>query len=236
MMQPRSGQPAMSSDDFPRLAMLQWAAALPTVRVADAASGADLKIVGRAVASEQGTLVSPFSGRAVVWSRVRLSKTHVVDVPWHGRLPTWAMDNPARWDPTTEDDLQWRVEFDETSVQSFLVDDGSGELARVQPYGARAIVAMKSTAESEYLNTEPGELQAFMRARGHLTSRSMGSDRDTRFEEAALAPGDLVTVVGLAQRRSAAPVSDGYRSAPSSELVFEADPEAGQWLYLCDRA
>lgn len=51
-----------------------------------------------------------------------------------------------------------------------------------------------------------------------------------------VAPGDLVTVVGLAQRRSAAPVSGGYRSAPSSELVFEADPEAGQWLYLCDRA
>jgi hypothetical protein len=31
-------------------------------------------------------------------------------------------------------------------------------------------------------------------------------------------------------------VSDGYRSMPSSELVFEADPEADQWLYLCDEA
>jgi hypothetical protein len=226
----------MSSDDFPRLATLQWAAAIPAVGVADAASGAGVKIVGRAVASEQGTLVSPFSGRAVVWSRVRLSKTHVVEVPWHGLLPR-GIDNPAYWDPATGDDLlQWRVEFDETSVQAFLVDDGSGELARVYPYGARAIVATKSVAECEYLNSEPSELQAFMRARGHLTSMSMGSDRDTRFEEAALAPGDRVTVVGLAQRRSAAPVSDGYRSLPSSELVFEADPEAGQWLYLCDEA
>ena len=160
----------------------------------------------------------------------------MVDVPWHGLLPSWAIDNPARWDPATGDDLQWCVEFDETSVQGFLVNDGSGELARVHPYGARAIVAMKSMAECEYLNSEPSELQPFMRARGHLTSKSMGSNRDTRFEEAALAPGDWVTVVGLAQRRSAAPVSDGYRSMPSSELVFEADPEADQWLYLCDEA
>ncbi len=75
-----------------------------------------------------------------------------------------------------------------------------------------------------------------MRARGQLTSLYMGSDRDKYFGEAALAPGDWVSVVGLAQRQTGTPIADGYRSAPSSELAFAAAPSVGRWLYLCDRA
>src|SRR5688572_28058567 len=91
--------------------------ATPTTPIVQAPGNALVEIKGRIVPSEQGLVQTPFSGRHAVWCRVQIQERRQ-----SGR------------------NSYWHTLLTEVDGRPFLVDDGSGQLARVMPNGANVIL------------------------------------------------------------------------------------------------
>ena len=133
---------------------------------------------GRIVASDAGLFISPPSGRSVVWARLEVFQTDVEGTSLSKSL---------------------------TAARDFLIDDGSGEPARVVAKGAW--VAVEGSPPHRIDDIDPAT-RALFEARGAGDGRYL--------EETLLAPGDEVVVVGPARR---APIAAESSTAPT--LVFE---------------
>jgi hypothetical protein len=103
-----------------------------------------------------------------------------------------------------------------------MVDDGSGQLARVMPPGANVILDAQQVATSGTFKDAPQHLEAFLASRGLKTTSFLGFNKAMRYEEQLLVPGDNLYAIGPSRREAGPPVNDGYRMVPGSQLVLYA--------------
>lgn len=171
--------------------------ATPTSPIAQAPGNGLVEIKGRIVPSEQGLVQTPFSGRHAVWVRVT-----VQELRQSGR------------------NSYWHTLLAEVDARPFMVDDGSGQLARVLPAGANVMLEKHNIASSGTFNDAPPHLEAFLAARGLKSTSWLGFNKSMRYEEEVLSPNDTLYALGLSRRDPGPPVHDGYRMVPGSQLVM----------------
>jgi hypothetical protein len=166
----------------------------PVLPIAQAGDNTFVAIQGKIVASEEGLATAPFSEREAAWFKV------VVE---------------------GKSGKSWDKLLDESEGRVFLVDDGSGELARVDPNEATFEVA-SDLSSSGRIGHAP-KLEAYLDAHKLKVDETLagmfGIHRMVRYTETALLPGETVLAVGHARRMAGPPVMDGYRSGSTTELV-----------------
>ncbi len=171
--------------------------ATPTSPIAQAPGNGLVEIKGRIVPSEQGLLETPFSGRHAVWCRVTVQELR-----------------------SSGKNSHWHTLLTEVDARHFMVDDGSGQHARVLPHGSNVMLDKHNIASSGTFNDAQPHLEAFLVARGLKSTSWIGLNKSMRYEEEVLAPGDALYALGLSRRDAGPPVHDGYRMVPGSQLVM----------------
>jgi hypothetical protein len=149
--------------------------------------GGPAAVRGHIVASEAGLLISPLSGRSAVWARLELF----------------------------QDDVEGTTAIKSlTAARDFLIDDGSGELARV--VAGRAWVTVESNPPHRMEEIDPAT-RAFLEARGlrWRASSNKGGGDERHLTETLLAPGDEVVAIGPALRE---PVTE---AAAATQLILK---------------
>jgi hypothetical protein len=165
--------------------------------IATSQGNAVVKIRGTVVALDGALVTAPFSNRRAVWARSAV-------------LEVGGGDGPT---PPKAEDFRGG---------EFGVDDGSGETARVVPTEAKMFLETTEVGTYESFNKLPAELETFIDERRLRVTTWFGARQRLRFEEQVLCPGDTITVVGTSRRLAGPPVSEGYRSAPATELVVSS--------------
>jgi hypothetical protein len=171
--------------------------ATPTSPIAQAPGNGVVEIKGRIQPSEQGLLQTPFSGRHAVWCRIT-----VQELRSSGR------------------NTYWHTLLTEVDQRPFMVDDGSGQVARIMPMGANVMLDAQNVASSGTFNDAAPHLVAFMQARGINTTSWLGFNKSMRYSEEVLGPHDPLYALGPSRREAGPPVHDGYRMVPGSQLVM----------------
>ena len=174
----------------------------PTSPIAQAPGNQLVEIKGRIAPSEQGVLQSPFSGRYAVWCRVTVQELR-----------------------STGKSTYWHTILTEVDARPFMVDDSSGQLARVLPQAANVMLDKQSVSSSGTFKDPAPHLVAFLQSRGKSSTSWLGFNKSMRYEEELLCPGDPVYALGPSRREPGPPVHDGYRMAPGSQLVMFAGTE-----------
>jgi hypothetical protein len=168
----------------------------PTTSAASLEGGEVVEVKGRVVAAEQ-TLETPLSRRSAVWFHVEVKE---------------AQGSSSR------------TLVDQVRAVDFLIDDGSGRMARVVPRAhEKAVVALD--ADRQWENETDGLRKwvlELLRAKGHEDFEPT----KLSWTERALFAGDPVYVLGHAEPVVGPPVADGYRSVPSSQLVLRGTADA----------
>ncbi|MCL2776736.1 MAG: E3 ubiquitin ligase family protein [Polyangiaceae bacterium] len=183
--------------------------ATPTSPIRQAPGIGPVGIKGRILPSEQGLLQAPFSGRPAVWYRV------TVDELREGYVSN----------------SYWKQVFHEFDKRAFVVDDGSGQVARVIPNVVTCVVNLREVATSGTFHDATPQLEAFLASHGLQSRGFFGFNKTMRYREEILVPGDTVYAVGPSRRDPGPPVSDGYREAPSTQLVlFSGDGPDGELI------
>jgi hypothetical protein len=165
------------------------------VSIARVAVDGLVRIDGTVVAGDEGTLIAPCSGEAVVWFRLRLH-------------------NSAGGGGGDSGSPLWVTVADEQCATAFRVDDGSGALAVVKPTGVHCMA--RTVRFPELPLGAPDRVRLFLEAR--RSDRWMADV----YEEESLRLGDRVTVNGPARREPDAPQQIVYRDGPSSRIVLDA--------------
>jgi hypothetical protein len=171
--------------------------ATPTSPISHAPGNGVVEIKGRIVPGEQGLVQTPFSGRHAVWCRVTVQELRSSGRSSH-----------------------WHTILTEVDARPFMVDDGSGQLARVMPIGANVILDKQNVASSGTFNDAASHLESFLQSRGLKSTSWLGFNKSMRYEEEVLVPQDALYALGPSRREPGPPVHDGYRMVPSSQLVM----------------
>lgn len=171
--------------------------ATPTTPVVHAPGNGVVEIKGRIVPSEHGVVQTPFSGRHAVWTRITVQELR-----------------------RSGKNSYWHTIITEIDGRIFMVDDGSGQHARVMPVGANVVLEKQNIASSGTFNDAPPHLEAFLASRGHKSTSWVGFNKSMRYEEEVLAPGDALYALGPSRREAGPPVADAYRMSPGSQLVL----------------
>lgn len=187
----------------PLLAKLGWTPeghrrqGLPVVCAAQAQAGQVVKIRGRVAASEEGTLVGPFSGRPAVALQVQYLKHSPVPAETDLGVGRHILD-------------EWIVELEERKIVPFWVADDTAR-ALVLPAEATFMAALEAV-----------QIPASMRILADTFLRERRVMRgNARTLEAIIAPGDVVEVIGPARRESLEH-GGGYRDSALPTLVLHA--------------
>jgi hypothetical protein len=188
---------AITYSSLPNIKRRQRILAVPTSLIAQAPGNGLVEIKGRILVGELGTVSAPFSNQPAVWARITVQE-------WQQRGRSGS----------------WITILKEADGRPFMVDDGSGQLARVVPDGANFILDEKQVARSGTFNNANPHLEAFLQARGLKSTNFLGLNKGMRYLEEALAPGDALYALGPSRREPGPPVTDGYRMVPSSTLVM----------------
>lgn len=182
--------------------------ATPTSPIAQAPGNGVVEIKGRILPSEQGLLQTPFSGRHAVWCRITIQE----------------LRNSGK-------NSYWYTILNEIDCRPFMVEDGSGQVARILPNGANVILDKHQIASSGTFNDAAPHLESFLAARGLKSTTWLGFNKGMRYEEEVLAPHDALYALGPSRRDPGPPVNDGYRMVPSSQLVmFPAGGDVGELI------
>ena len=187
--------------------------ATPTSAIAQAPGNGPVEIKGKIVASEQGVIMAPFSGRQAVWVRVTVQEKRST-----GRSSYWA------------------TVVKETDGRPFMVDDNSGQQARVLPPGANVILDSQQVASSGTFKDAPQHLEGFLASRGLKSTSFLGFNKAMRYEEQVLVAGDNLYAIGPSRREAGPPVHDGYRMVPGSQLVLYAGAGGPGELILTNKS
>lgn len=185
----------------------------PTSPIAHAPGNGLVEIKGRIAPSEEGIVQAPFSGRHGVWVRILVEERRS-----SGRNTYWA------------------TVLNESDARTFLVDDGSGQVARVHPAGANVILERTNVASSGTFNDAPPHLQGFLASRGISTTGLFGFNKAMRYQEELLSPGDPLYALGPSRRVPGPPAPDGYRMGPSTQLMMYAERGAEGELLLTNKS
>jgi len=169
----------------------------PTTPVAQAPGNGLVEIKGRIQPSEQGMVQAPFSGRYAVWARITVQELR-----------------------SSGKNSYWHTLLTEVDGRPFMVDDGSGQQARVIPHGANVMLDKHNIASSGTFNDAAPHLEAFLMARGLKSTSWLGFNKSMRYEEELLSPNDPLYALGPSRREAGPPVHDGYRMSPGSQLVM----------------
>ena len=186
--------------------------ATPTSPIAQAPGTGHVEIKGRALPSEQGIVQTPFSGRHAVWTRITIQE-----------LRSSGRSN------------YWHTLLTEADGRVFMVDDGSGQMARVNPAGANVMLDKVNIASSGTFNDAQPHLEQFLMSRGLKSTSFLGFNKQMRYEEELIAPGDPVYALGPSRREPGPPVNDGYRMVAGSVLVLFATHGAENELILTNK-
>jgi hypothetical protein len=114
----------------------------------------------------------------------------------------------------------WVKLVDELDERPFLVDDGSGQRARILPRGGTVLVEDFVVASSGPFRDPPPHLAAFLGVRNIASTSALGFNLRLQFKEAHIAPGQQIYALGPSRRDPGAPVADGYRTTSSTALVL----------------
>jgi hypothetical protein len=190
---------AIMYGQMPNLRRRSRIMAMPTSAIAQAPGNGLVEIKGRILPSEQGVMQTPFSNRPAVWARITVQE-------WQQRGRSGS----------------WINILTDADGRHFMVEDGSGQVARVLPQGANFILEQNEAARSGTFRDANPQLKAFLQARGLKSTSFLGLNKGMRYLEEVLAPGDALYALGPSRREPGPPVSDGYRMVPSSMLVMAA--------------
>jgi hypothetical protein len=178
----------------------------PLVRISDAPGGGLRCVVqGQAKASEQGTVAAPISERPVVWYRLIVEEY-------------------------VNESFETRLESSEG--RDFELDDGSGVAARIEAHGdaltrceTTLLFDKREIAKCSLFQPLPDAVERYLSSRNISTRGLLGTRRQLRIREEAIAPGDSVLVFGQATHCAALPSVEprGYRSSALRSLHFRAD-------------
>ena len=186
--------------------------ATPTSPINEAMGGM-VEIKGRIVPGENGLLAAPLTGRKVVWARVMVEQQRS------------SGNNQTTWDTV----------LNEVSCLPFLVEDGSGEAARILPDGARVILDESVVASSGTFHDPPPQVEAFLRASDLDSKNFLGFRKTMRYAEELLAPGDALYAIGPSRRDPVPPPDDSFDIPPPNQLVMYADAGADAELILTNK-
>ncbi|MDF2692203.1 MAG: hypothetical protein K0S65_586 [Labilithrix sp.] len=171
--------------------------ATPTSPISHAPGNGLVEIKGRIAPGEQGLVQTPFSGRHAVWCRITVQE-----------LRSSGRSN------------YWHTILTEVDARPFMVDDGSGQYARIMPLGANVMLEKQNIASSGTFNDAAPHLDAFLQSRGLKSTSWLGFNKSMRYEEEVLVPQDTLYALGPSRREAGPPVHDGYRMVPGSQLVM----------------
>lgn len=168
---------------------------MPTVPIKLSKEDALVHLRGRVLPNENVTVTAPFTGRKVVWFRAT------------ALFSAW----PKGTSPTL------------TVAQDFLLEDDSGERARVRISDGHATVHGRQgenvwTGQTRHAPS-PRLLEFLLRHKVPI------GDARVQFIEERLSLGQQLSVIGRAQRVPALPAREGYRDATSTELVVRGNTD-----------
>ncbi len=181
----------------------------PTSPIASAQGGAAVEIKGHIVAGKHGLLKAPFSGRACVWFSAKVEERY-----FDGHSSQWGRRASTK------------------QSRAFLLDDGSGERARIRPKGATVLVDQQIVASSREHGERP-ELEEFLLQHGVKSETILGLAKELRYMEAVLSPGDFLYALGPSERKpSAQKTNDRATTKTAPRLVLEAGSGEDEGLLL----
>jgi hypothetical protein len=165
----------------------------PASTIAQALGDDRVEIRGRIVPSEHGVFTAPFSNQQVVWVRVTVKRWQ--DHKNGGFFVTLLQMSDAR---------------------PFLLDDGSGQRARILPDRAHTNI---DEARSRKFNSVTPLFESFLKAQQE-DGETFRLNKTVQYTEEVLLPGEELLAVGASRREPGPPVNDGYRMSSTSQLVL----------------
>ena len=187
--------------------------ALPASTIAAAPGGRPVEVRGRVIAGEEGLVRAPISGHAGVYYRVTVEE---------GR--------------SSRGGSHWTKLFAETDGHSFYLDDGSGQLARVKPEGARIIVEQAVTNSSGTFDDATPQVEAFLRERGETSRGPLGFNRSLQVREEIIRVGDTLRALGPSLREPGPPTNDHYRTTATTRLVMVHEGDGPRELVVTSKS
>ena len=178
------------------------------------AMGGPVEIKGNIVPSEKGLVEAPLSGRQAVWTRVTVEQYR-----------SGSDGNPGGSS----------IVLNEVNGRPFLVDDNSGEVARIIPDGANVVLDQHSIGNSGQFHDPPPGFEDFLSMRGLSSKGFFGFNKTMSFYEELLTPGDALYARGPSRREQRGPDSEGSGPAPLGQLVMYAATGAGGELILTNK-
>lgn len=171
--------------------------ATPTSKIAQASGAGPVEINGTIVPGEQGVFTTPIGQKQAVWARLV-----VQELRRRGKSSTYV------------------TIYKETYDRVFYVDDGSGERARVFTEGAHMVLDAKQVASSGVLRDPPPHVRQFLEQRG-IAAQGLIFNRNLKFTEEILSPGDLLYALGPSFRDTAMNAGP-FRQGPPGQLTLRA--------------
>ncbi len=168
------------------------------------------EIKGKVVVGPEGVVRSAVRGRAGVWSRVIVDK--------------WLTQGKSG---------RWERIYTKKEHKPFFVDDGSRPMARIEPARANAMLHA-ATFHVDGLFRGPSAQVAEFLSRVGIFAPSLGEPA-LRIVEEVLEANVAIYALGPARREPGPPVIDGYRTAPSDQLVLVGDDGDEGELIVSDR-
>jgi len=185
----------------------------PKKRIGDVREGETVRISGVVRAVDE-PLRTPLTGRPCVAWRVLVQK-----------------------EESSGNSRRWVTLLDERDSRSFELEDG-GDVASIDGVALSLLLEMDRRGQKGLLSALPPELETFCHSRGIDTTGFLGFQKNLRYREGALEPGELATVVGVgAWVRDPSRVGGGYRdvgrrlhmsSLPDGRVLCSDDPDVAR--------
>lgn len=174
-------------------------------------------------------------GTIGVRGRVRPIEGAVLRAPYSETKVVWAKITVAE-QVSSGKTRQWRELFSDVVSQPFLLDDGSGQQARVDPRGAEVLAEDLVVATSGVFNAAQPKLEALLRAHGEQSTGLLGLSRTLRVTEQRILPGDTVRAAASARRVQGPMLMEAYRAAHGSQLELHRGGDDQDRCVLSNRS
>jgi len=180
----------------------------PIQSIADAPGEGVVRIHGKVCPSDEGLVRVPLAERDAVWYCLTVSEQ-----VQSGKSKTW------------------KEILRRSDDRAFLVDDGSGQCAIVQPHGGKFLVEREEIAWIGLGSDPSDEFELFLAENGIKSTGILGFRKTLRCELQCISPDDTVHVLGPS-RRPGQGFNSFYRMSTSSQLVLSINEQTKDPLYF----